>query len=315
MPTVSVLLPTYNGARYITQTLESIYAQTYLDLEIIASDDGSTDDTVLLLNEFACKNTIPFTIVHNPIRGIASNWNNCLNYSKGKYIKFVFQDDVIAVNCLDKMVAMMERNPNMGLVFSPRNLIIESDEEVREFSNLMQQHFSQLHLGWSKLTAVQRGAELLNDGNLISAPLNKIGEPSVVLLRKSVLDLVGNFDSELCQLLDLEMWWRILAVSDVGFINEALSSFRIHKNQASAKNRMSGDSLTDTRRFFDKVLASNLLAYMHPTVRSEIATIAKQEQSQPDDTPAPTKSRDTESLPLRNVMRSLLAFLSKGKKL
>jgi hypothetical protein len=84
------------------------------------------------------------------------------------------------------------------------------------------------HKGWSDLQPIQEGVKLLADPALVDGMWNKIGEPATVLIKKQCLIDIGGFDPSLCQLIDLDMWYRLMAVSKVGFVDEVLSSFRIH---------------------------------------------------------------------------------------
>ncbi|MHC5732932.1 MAG: hypothetical protein ACYTXY_54640, partial [Nostoc sp.] len=85
-----------------------------------------------------------------------------------------------------------------------------------------------VHKAWSILKPIQSGQELLQDPNILDNPINKIGEPSTVLIRKDIFEKVGLFNSEFCQLVDLEMWLRIMSQYKIGFIDKVLSHFRIH---------------------------------------------------------------------------------------
>ncbi|MGL4499869.1 MAG: glycosyltransferase family 2 protein, partial [Planktothrix sp.] len=117
------------------------------------------------------------------------------------------------------------------------------------------QQFANLHQNWSNLKSIQWGKDLLADPNLWQHPINKIGEPSTVLLRKSVFENVAGFDPELNQLVDLDLWWRILAQFKVGFVEETLSYFRLHAQQKTCQNMQQGQA--NDRNFYEKI-------YSHP---------------------------------------------------
>ena len=94
MPTVSVIIPSYNAAEYIAQTLESVLAQTLSDIEVIVVDDGSTDSTRDVVAEFACKDS-RVTLVEqaNQFAGVARN--NGMAKARGTYLYFLDADDYI----------------------------------------------------------------------------------------------------------------------------------------------------------------------------------------------------------------------------
>ena len=102
-PLVSVCIPTYNGSEYIVEALESVLNQTYKNIEIIVSDDKSSDKTLDLVRQCAKTSKFPIVIYTNEFRGIGNNWNNSIKKANGKYIKFLFQDDILLPNCIDLM--------------------------------------------------------------------------------------------------------------------------------------------------------------------------------------------------------------------
>jgi len=225
-PLVSICLPVYNGAQFLEGAIASILNTTYPHLEVIVSDDNSTDNSVELIKQANLPNLKLFT---HPRYGLAENWNYCLLQARGEYIKFLFQDDLLDPTCIEKMVTVAETDDNIGLVFTPRHLLSETTLNPKHFPTT-------LHTGWSNLQFIQTGLLLLADANLFNHPHNKIGEPTCTLIRKSVFQTVGNFDSDFHQYLDLEMWYRIMSYYDIAFINHPLVSFQIHANQQTQLN-------------------------------------------------------------------------------
>jgi hypothetical protein len=99
------------------------------------------------------------------------------------------------------------------------------------------------------------------------SPLNKIGEPSVVMFRKSVVDEVGFFREDLKQILDYEYWYRILKKHDVAIINKPLVKFRLHANQATHVNRSQS---IDDYKIYEQILYKQYLKLLHPEVRNRL---------------------------------------------
>jgi glycosyltransferase involved in cell wall biosynthesis len=232
---VSICMPTYNGVKFIRQALDSAILQTYRPLEIIVSDDNSNDRTLDIINHYKSYSDIPILIYKHKPSGIGENWNNCVKKSNGKYIKFLFQDDILKPDCITLMVKAIEEDKNIGLVFSKRSILIEGNEYlykdwIDEYSNLQS--------GWSKIERIQDGKTLLKDVKFLNSPRNKVGEPSAVLLRKKVFNEVGFFNTELRQALDYEFWYRIFKQFKVSYIDCELAIFRIHDQQLTAKNRL-----------------------------------------------------------------------------
>ena len=95
--------------------LNSIKQNIYPNLEIIISDDNSTDESINFIKSCQLPNCKIFT--HSRY-GLVDNWNYCIKQAKGKYIKFLFQDDTIKPDCISKMVEIAEQDEQIGLVFS-----------------------------------------------------------------------------------------------------------------------------------------------------------------------------------------------------
>ena len=255
---VSVCIPTYNGAEFLAEAFDSISQQTHRDLEVIVSDDGSTDETIALAQQYGLCGEFPVTVLHHRQSTLAANWNHCVEHASGRYIKYLFQDDLLEPNCIERMVEIADRDSEINLVFSPRNLLLELSGAEDVHCQMIAASCSQLHRGWSDLREIQSGLDLLSDPALIlREPLNKVGEPTIVLIRADALRQLGGFRDELKQLVDLEMWWRLMASGKVGFIDEPLSSFRIHPLQASVLNHQSGEATSDDLRFAEIVANSH----------------------------------------------------------
>ncbi|WP_293153539.1 MULTISPECIES: glycosyltransferase [unclassified Microcoleus] len=268
-PLVSICIPTYNGEAFIEETIKSAIAQTYPNIELIVSDDGSTDRTIAIAQSFQSQTSADFRIILHRNYGLSQNWNFCISQAKGEYIKFLFQDDLLAPECIAKMVALAQQNPDIGMIFSPRGITIAEDEShpiLRKAS----QSIKDLHKSWSNLKSIQPGKDLLADANCLNNPINKIGEPSTVLIAARVFGEIGLFDSGLSQYVDLDMWWRIMGNYHVGFVDEKLSSLRIHPEQQTWKNFAAGENHKDVVRFYKKLLNSPDYSFLNQQIKQTI---------------------------------------------
>ncbi|MEG4115218.1 MULTISPECIES: glycosyltransferase [unclassified Microcoleus] len=268
-PKVSICIPTYNGEAFIGEAIKSALAQTYPNIELIISDDGSTDETVAIAQSFQSQTSIDFRIVLHRNYGLSQNWNFCISQAKGQYIKFLFQDDLLAPECIEKMVAVAQQNPEIGMVFSARGITI-AENESNPILRKASQSIKDLHKSWSNLKSIQSGKELLADTNCLSNPINKIGEPSTVLIAARVFEEIGLFDSGLSQYVDLDMWWRIMGNYHIGFVDEKLSSLRIHPEQQTWKNFAAGENHKDVVRFYKKLLNSSDYSFLDQQIQQTI---------------------------------------------
>ncbi|BAY60647.1 putative glycosyltransferase [Calothrix brevissima NIES-22] len=236
LPLVSICIPTFNGEAFIIEAISSALSQTYPYLEIIISDDGSSDRTIDLIKFILDRTNVNHKIIKHEQYGLAENWNFCVDQAKGKYIKFLFQDDLLEPNAIEEMIILAEKDDEIGLVFSPRQLFAAVGDPHNQLNLLAHHEAKDVHQAWSSLKSIQSGQELLADPNLLDHPINKIGEPTTILIKKSVFEQVGLFNAEFCQLVDLEMWLRIMTCYKVGFVDKVLSHFRIHAQQQTRRN-------------------------------------------------------------------------------
>ena len=250
---VSVCMPIYNGALYIRDAIQSIFNQTVIPQEIIVSDSGSSDGSENIVREEAQRSKVKVIILSAKTPGMVANWNSTIRAASGKYIKFLFQDDLLHSNCLEEMVKVAESDKRIGLVFSPRELLVEPSVEEDLMTQWLVQH-SNLSAAFGNLETNQAGSLLLRSSKLLQGPLNKIGEPTAVLVRTDLFHKVGLFNENMRQLVDMEMWVRLMASSHVGYIPRALSSVRFHAGQATNRHRseeidrFEKDRLQDTLR-------------------------------------------------------------------
>jgi glycosyltransferase involved in cell wall biosynthesis len=233
---VSVCIPTFNGAAYLQATLDSIEAQTYPNIEVIVSDDGSRDDTLKIIEAHRSKSALPFHIHHNADHGIGPNWNAALGVAKGDYLKLMMQDDLLAPEFLSTLVRAAEAVPDAGLIFCRRSLLpcgglTPSLRWLAMYQNLQDQLETPLSAGRIE------GRALFSDPRFLAPPFNKIGEPTATLLTRRAIEKVGLFDADLKQALDYEYWYRLLAQMDAVFVDQDLATFRLHGEQATQQNR------------------------------------------------------------------------------
>lgn len=134
-PLVSVIVITYNSAKFITETLESIKSQTYQNLELIVSDDCSSDNTIDICNKWVESNKSRF--IHSAIitsdknTGIPANCNRGLRASKGQLIKSIAGDDTMEIDFISRCVPEFN-DPNCAVCYTNSNLINSKSEFIRK---------------------------------------------------------------------------------------------------------------------------------------------------------------------------------------
>ncbi len=142
-PLVSIIVITYNSSAYVIETLESAKAQTYQNIELIISDDCSTDNTVNVCQQWLSDNKDRFinvNIVSTPKNsGVAPNCNNGLNAAKGEWVKLIAGDDLLVDEAIEKYIKFISINSSAKVVISDMQVFGEKNERYsinNEFSNL-----------------------------------------------------------------------------------------------------------------------------------------------------------------------------------
>jgi glycosyltransferase involved in cell wall biosynthesis len=232
-PRVSVCVPTYNGAAYLKECLAGIQAQTFTDFEVIIVDDESTDATLSIAKEFVRQDS-RFRIHPNPKRlGLVGNWNRSLELARGEWIKFVFQDDTIERNCLERLVKSCERF-KCPFGFCHRHILFDEHATVatRSFFDEHQKLLEELYGTKDSFIDGKTFARMA----VQRLDWNLIGEPTVVLFNRSVIKDFGMFVSSLIQRCDSEYWLRLATNVGVVHVAERLASFRVHDKSTTSQN-------------------------------------------------------------------------------
>lgn len=266
-PLVSICIPTYNGARYLNDALDSVALQSYGNIEVIVSDDDSSDDSLDILERFCESVNFSVLVLNHKPNGIGANWNNTIKNANGKYVKFLFQDDVLFPDCIEKMVCKMEAEPTLGMVACQRDFIIESDlndtitKWIKEYGNL-QQGFQ--NTDYEQETHFTLDKSIFAMQSFYGSPLNKIGEPPTVMFKKSLVEEVGYFKEDLKQILDYEFYYRVLKKYSIIVLKEKLVKFRIHDSQATNVNR---NTQINDYEMYNRLLHRDYLKLLHPDVQ------------------------------------------------
>lgn len=238
-PLVSVCIPTYKGSAFLAVAIDSVLNQSYQDFEIWILDDNSPDDTQALVARYS---DLRITYRRNARNlGPEGNWNRCLEVARGKYFKLLPHDDVLARDCLERQVAVLEADKfnKIALVFGSRE-IIDSRGQVL------------LTRGLAGSTAGRIESPTLIK-RCIRSGANPIGEPGNGLFRRDLVKRVGAYDASHPYLVDLDYWFRILMHGAAYYTATKTSSFRVGKGSWSVA--IGGKQYRDFKGFIDKFRA------------------------------------------------------------
>lgn len=252
LPLVSILIPTYNRAGYLSMAIDSALAQTYPHCEIIVHDDASTDDTPQVLHKY---HGIPHLkiIRTESNHGMLGGWNYIQQKAKGKYIKFLASDDFLEPDSVQVLVTAAEANPHASLITCRRRFVNEKGKLVKrmQFAGRDKAVKGRDHAHWI-LTTLRE---------------NKIGEPTAVLYPRTLISLAGEYDPQFSSFADFEYWIRLLEFGDLVYVHQSLCSFRIHEGSVSSAGVRDG-------RFITEIFALIAKFYNHPRYLKSFALTA-----------------------------------------
>lgn len=262
-PAVSVVVPAYRGTLWIGAAIESALAQTFGDLEVVVVDDASGDGTAEAARAFRDERV---RVVENERNlGLVGNWNRSASLSRAPLVKYLFQDDLLAPTCLERLVGALRERPEAGMAFSRREVLLDDPDDPA--AKTWWERFGEVHARYGPLPAFSPARALFEPWASQRFHGNWVGEPTCVLLRREALARTGLFHVRMLQIADMELWGRLAFHFGVAFVDEALCSFRVHA--ASATRRNSGRALDwlDRLWLFEGLLADAEIAAAHPEIR------------------------------------------------
>lgn len=233
-PLISICIPTYNGSQYIEKCIESCLAQSYRNIEIIVCDDCSSDSLLNVLNPYLKKDCRITFYQNEKNLGLVGNWNKCMNYASGEYIKWLFQDDWMDVNAIEEFVEIA--NKGYDFIVSKRNFILNelaTDEDKMYYSKkvkTLENYFNQDEIGCYFPTSK------IKDIVVSNIALNFIAEPSLIFFKRTLIKEVGLYDHLFHQICDLEYNMRLASKVGVYVLNKPLCHFAIHAQSTTNSN-------------------------------------------------------------------------------
>ncbi len=234
-PTISVCLPTYNGAKFVGEAIESVLGQTFQNFELVIGDDGSTDGTRTIVASYARQDS-RISYVFNPFNlGYLHNTNCILQRCQGNYVKTFAQDDAFVPSCLEKMMGALEGSSNVVLAAASRQHI---DEIGREIEVLHKFEQSGLHSGLEMIELYFREF------------VNRTGNPSQMFFRRK--DALNGFDTAFYHSADTDFALRLLEGGDFYYLAEPLIRYRVHKETTTITTMQDMSFAPDHVRLVDR---------------------------------------------------------------
>lgn len=208
MPKISVILPVYNGEKYLKDSIESILHQTFSDFELILVDDCSTDKSGEIAQDYVQKDSRISYIKNKKNLKLPASLNKGFQKACGEYWTWTSCDNTYQPNAFSELVKSIEKNSNLGLVYSSMNII---DEHSRKTGQI-----------------IAGSPEDLIFRNVVGA---------CFLYRKSIAKKVGEYNLKLFLCEDFQYWLRIASISLLNPIHKNLYNYRVHTESLTHTNQ------------------------------------------------------------------------------
>jgi glycosyltransferase involved in cell wall biosynthesis len=203
-PSVSVVIPTYNYAQFLSIAIDSALAQTCVPLEVIVVDDGSTDETPRVLERYRGQ----IQVIRKSNGGLAAARNSGVAASRGQWIAFLDSDDCWLPEKLDRQLARAALDSNVGLVHCGALEVDSEGQVVRERLDGLEGAVAAEMLLFRRTVVLLAG--------------------STMIVRRNVFDEVGGFDEHLRHSEDWDFCYRVALGHKIAFVKQALVRYRLH---------------------------------------------------------------------------------------
>lgn len=203
MAVVSIVMPVYNGEKYLRQSIASVVNQTFMDWNLIIVDDCSTDASPEIMNEYA-KADDRIQVIHNEVNSkIPASLNNGFEKAAGRYYTWTSDDNIYEQDAIEKMVKYLDEHPDTGLVYSNMRFIDGEGRETGIYESKPEDIFS---------------------NNCVGA---------CFMYRADIAKEAGKYSADWFLVEDYEYWLRIRNISKIGHIDELLYKYRHHQRSLS----------------------------------------------------------------------------------
>ena len=223
-PLISICLPNLNTRPFLDERMETILGQTFKDWELIICDSYSDDGAWEFFQKF--KEDSRVRMCHVPREGLYAGWNECLRRAKGKYIYIATSDDTASPTALEKLIAPLERHPDVAVACCDFDPIDEHGKVLPPTKEPLHRFLGE----WRNTPSIRNGKTefLLHVCFCITW-----ATMTAVLFRRNLLDRIGFFRTDRRSHADFEWAMRAALQSDLAYVPEKLATWRFHSAQAT----------------------------------------------------------------------------------
>ena len=209
-PLISIVLPTYNGSRYLAKSVESCLSQSYRDIELIIVNDCSTDETRAIAENYAMADSRVRIINNDTNKRLPHSLNIGFASAKGEFLTWTSDDNYYMVNAIEVMVDHLKKKPDIGLVYADM-WFIDDTGDIRGYSR-----------------------SVLLNGTVSDLPIyNTVG--ACFMYRRAVWKVIGGYDAEKELVEDWDYWLRVWLKFKIEHIPQGIYYYRQHQETLTEK--------------------------------------------------------------------------------
>jgi glycosyltransferase involved in cell wall biosynthesis len=242
MPTVSVVIPNYNHARYLRQRIESVLKQTYRDFELILLDDCSTDDSRSILSKYADDPRVRIEFNEVNSGSPFKQWNKGVSLARGEYVWIAESDDHADKRFLEKLSARLEAEPGGAFAYC-RSVRVSPNGRLEGFVDPFVAAGNKDHR-WT----ADYCANGLEECRNYLVRCNTVPNASAVVFRKDVYKRVGGADESVSLCGDWKLWAAMAVTGKVVYLAEPLNYYRFHDASVRSVSGRRGINSAETSK-------------------------------------------------------------------
>lgn len=218
---VSIVMTSYNYADYIKEAIESVLAQTYTNWELVIVDDGSTDNSIEVINSYIQKDSRIKLFQHEngQNKGLSYSLKLGIEKAESEWIAFLESDDKFTPNSIEEKINTIKNNPNIDLLFTDLELF-QDNEMISSFNK----YFDYINTDFFNRSISQ----FINNFPILITRMNLIPTFSVVILKKSIIENCDFFPP--CKASVDYYLWAQLSKHNIYYLNKKLTCWRLHSN-------------------------------------------------------------------------------------
>lgn len=221
MPTVSIIVPNYNHARFLRQRIDTIFAQTFQDFELILLDDCSSDDSRSTLSSYSSDPRVRLDFNGKNSGSTYKQWNKGVRLARCEYVWIAESDDYSNPHFLERLVSVLNANPRAQFVFC-RSYAVTEDGRPDGFGET---HFYGAEQDCWDVDYCRDGREVCRNYMIRS---NMLANASSAVFRKAAYQSVGGADETMRLTADWKLWASLMILDRVAYVAEPLNYYRFH---------------------------------------------------------------------------------------